>query len=158
MRRKTTSRAGGAGSSGFTMIEVMIALVILGFGLLTMALMQLQALSGGRAGRHSSQAAVIARDQMETFQQLVWADVPAAIDPQLVQTAGWTAPVTVNRQPTGGAGVEQAYAVTWRITDVIPVPAGPTWLKNVDIRVTWSEPNFANRTVTISGVRYKDPW
>lgn len=151
MRRKTTSRARGAGNSGFTMIEVMIALVILGFGLLTMALMQLQALSGGRAGRHSSQAAVIARDQMETFQQLFWTD--AGLDLRLVQTAGWTAPVTVNRQPTGGAGVEQAYNVSWRITDV-----DAAWLKNVDVRVTWNEANFANRTVTISGVRYKDPW
>jgi prepilin-type N-terminal cleavage/methylation domain-containing protein len=152
MRRiATKSRAGRAGNSGFTLIEVMIALVILGFGLLVMALMQLQALSGGRAGRHSSQAAVIARDQMEDFQQFNWTD--AAVDARLLQTAGWTAPVVVNRQLDGGAGVEQAFNVSWRVTDV-----EANWLKNVDVRVTWSEPNFANRTVTISGVRYKDPW
>ena len=145
------SRARGAGDSGFTLIEVMIAMLILGFGLIVMALMQLQAMSGGRAGRHSSQAAVIARDQMEDFQQFNWTDV--AIDARLIQTAGWTAPVIVNRQLDGVAGVEQAFSVAWRVTDV-----EAAWLKNVDVRVTWSEPNFANRTVTISGVRYKDPW
>ncbi len=147
MRRAERACGPQSRSQGFTMIEVMIALAILGFGLLAMAVMQIQALSGGRAGRHTTQAAVIARDQMETFQRLAWADA------QLAQTAGWTAPVAVDNVPDGGGGIEQSYAVTWRITDV-----DPNWMKNVDIRVTWNEPNFAGRTLTISSMRYNDPW
>jgi len=132
---------------GFTLIEVMIAVAILGFGLLTMAVMQLTAMNGGRAGRHTTQAAVVARNQMEIFQRLAWTD------PGIVATAGWTAPVVVTTTPTGAAAAEQTYNVTWRITDL-----DPNWIKNVDIRITWNEPRFANKTLTISGVRYNDPW
>jgi Tfp pilus assembly protein PilV len=147
MRRVRSIRRRRAPGDGFTLIEVMIAGVILGFGLLTMALMQLSALSGGRAGRHTTQAAVVARDQMEIFQTLSWTD------PQLNATAGWTAPVTVNNAPDGGPGTEQSYSVVWRITNV-----DPNWMKNVDVRVTWNEPRFAGKTLTISSVRYNDPW
>ena len=147
MRSAIRRRAPDVSAGGFTLIEIMIALVILGFGLLAMALMQITAMNGGRAGRHSTQAAVIARDRMEMFQRLSWADA------QLAQTGGWTAPITLNNTPTEAATPEQAYQVSWRITD-----ADPNWVKNVDVRVTWSEPNFANRTMTISSLRYNDPW
>ncbi len=147
MPRTGRGRAIHARADGFTLLEVMIALAILGFGLLTMALLQLTAMNGGRAGRHATQAAVVARDQMETFQRVAWADA------SLVATAGWTAPVTVNNVPDGGPGTEQSYAVTWRITNV-----DPSWIKNVDVRVTWNEPSFPGRTLTISSTRYNDPW
>lgn len=135
---------------GFTLVEVMIAMAVLAVGLLSVALMQLQALQGGRQGRHSTQAAVIARDQMETFQRLAWND------PQLNPTGGWTAPVVVQNQVVAadtGAAVEESYSVTWRIADV-----DPNWTKNVDVRVSWNPPIGPARTVTISSVRYNDPW
>ena len=147
MQRATTSRALRARPEGFTLLEIMIALAILGFGLLAMAAMQITAMSGGRAGRHTTQAAVVARDQMETFQRVKWTSA------QLAPTAGWSAPITVNNTPDGGAGAEQSYAVSWRITNV-----DPSWIKNVDVRVTWNERNFAGRTLTISSTRYNDPW
>ena len=134
--------------AGFTILEIMIAMSILAFGLLSVALMQLQAVNGSRSGRHTTQASVIARDQMETFQRLAWGAA------QLAPTAGWSAPVTVDNQPDGGGGgPEQSYSVAWRVTDV-----DPAWIKNVDVRVTWNEPSFPNRTLTISSTRYNDPW
>ncbi|CAG0995059.1 hypothetical protein MYXO_02632 [Myxococcaceae bacterium] len=142
-RRPQTRR-----KDAFTMLEVVIAMAILGFGLLAVALMQLQAMNGGRAGRHSTQAAVIARDQMETFQRVPFGSAT------LAQTVGWSPPITVNAQPDGGAGgVEQAYAVSWRVTDV-----DANWVKDVDVRVTWDEPSFQGRTLTLSSTRYNDPW
>jgi type IV pilus assembly protein PilV len=145
MRRVQSGLDERARAQGFTLVEVMIALVILAFGLLAMAAMQLTAMSGGRAGRHSTQAAVMARDQMETFQRLAWANVAA--------TGGWTAPVTVNSVPDGGSGTEQGYALSWRITNV-----DANWIKNVDVRMTWNEPNITGRTLTLSSTRYNDPW
>ena len=147
MQRAENSRALRTRAEGFTLLEIMITLAILGFGLLAMAAMQITAMSGGRAGRHTTQAGVVARDQMETFQRVAWGSA------QLAATAGWTAPTTVNNTPDGGAGAEQSYAVSWRVTNV-----DPSWIKNVDVRVTWSEPNFAGRTLTISSTRYNDPW
>lgn len=147
MHQAGRPRARRARAEGFTLLEVMIALAILGFGLLAMAAMQITAMNGGRSGRHTTQAAVIARDQMETFQRTAWTS------PLLTATAGWTVPITVNNVPDGGAGSEQGYAVSWRIANV-----NPSWIKNVDVRVAWNDPNFAGRTLTISSTRYNDPW
>ena len=111
MQRATMPRALRARAEGFTLLEIMIALAILGFGLLAMAAMQITAMSGGRAGRHTTQAAVMARDQMETFQRVAWSSA------QLAATAGWSAPITVDNTPDGGAGAEQSYAaVSRRVT------------------------------------------
>jgi type IV pilus assembly protein PilV len=71
-------------SGGFTLIEVTIAMTILVVGLLALAVMQLQALRQGAGSRALTQAAVVARDQMETVQRMSW----AAVAP----TAGWATP------------------------------------------------------------------
>ena len=48
------------GNEGFTLIEAMIAMSILAFGLLALAAMQLHAMKGGASGRNTSEAADIA--------------------------------------------------------------------------------------------------
>lgn len=129
---------------GFTLIEVTIALGILAVGMLSLAMMQLHALNAGSRGRHTTQASVIARDQLERFQRMAWADVGV--------TAGWTAavPVTNVIQATPVNRIEQTYNVQWRITDQI---VGRT--RAVDVRVTWTEADQVNpKTVTFSSVRY----
>ena len=147
MRWRRPARRAIARAGGFTLVEVAIALAVLGFGLLAMALMQLTAMSGARAGRHTTQAAVIARDQMETFQRVAWASA------QLAATAGWTMPVIVTNVPDGGPGIEESYSVSWRVTNV-----DANWIKNIDVLVTWSEPTMPGKTLTISSTRYNDPW
>ena len=47
-------------AQGFTLVEVMITLVILAFGLLTLALVQLQAMRQGSQGRHTGDGMAIA--------------------------------------------------------------------------------------------------
>jgi len=137
-------------AGGFTLIEVTIALAVLAIGLLGVAVMQLQALSGGRHARHATEAAVIARDQMENFQRLAWTD------PQLDDTGGWTPVANVQSQVLAedtGMVVQQTFGITWRITDV-----DPNWMKDVDVQVSWNPPVGPPRTVTLSSVRYNDPW
>ena len=53
MRRKRES-------SGFTLLEIMIALALLGIGLLSLAAMQLTAMQYGARGRHLTKAAAVA--------------------------------------------------------------------------------------------------
>jgi type IV pilus assembly protein PilV len=131
---------------GFTLIEVLIAFAVLAVGMLALAAMQIHAMRGGRSGRHLSEAATIARSQIEDFQRLAFAD------PALVATGGWSAAQTVDRvvQANPSDQVEQSYALQWRISDLNP---GPT-LKAIDVRVTWNEPDRPNRTVTLSTVRF----
>jgi type IV pilus assembly protein PilV len=135
-------RARAARAQGFTLIEIMIAMAIVGFGLLALAAMQLQALRFGSAGKHVSQAAVIAREKMEEFQRLPWASVAT--------TTGWATPVTKSAEVESESGTvnEQDYALSWQITDLIT-----NRTRSIDVRVTWDEPGRPGRTYTLSSVR-----
>ena len=139
--KRATIPARAARASGFTLIEIMIAMAIVGFGLLALAAMQLQALRFGSSGKHVSQAAVIARVKMEEFQRLPWASVAVA---------GWTAPVTQYAAVEGEGGTvnEQAYGLSWRVADLI---ANRT--RAIDVQVTWDEPGRPGRSYTLSSVR-----
>ena len=48
-----------------SLIEVTVALMVLSFGLLTVALMQIHAMRGTSQGRHLTAASMIAREQIE---------------------------------------------------------------------------------------------
>ncbi len=129
-------------SQGLTLVEVMISLVILAGGLLTMATVQMQSMQGGQRGRHLTNATTIAETQLEQLQRLGWG--------QLAVT-GWTAPVVVNNavQDAGGTQTEQAFNLSWRITDLV---VGKT--RAIDVRVNWAESDGRARTVALSSVRH----
>jgi prepilin-type N-terminal cleavage/methylation domain-containing protein len=61
-------RGSGRARAGFTLIELMITLTVLGTGLLAMLVLQTQALADGARGKHTSGAAMVARDQLERIQ------------------------------------------------------------------------------------------
>ena len=120
-------------SSGISLIETTIALLILAVGLLAMLAVQVTALQQGKWGRHTSEAAVVARERVELIRRLPFTD-------PLVQPTAWTVPVAVNRtvQATGapvGGFVEQQFNVQWRITTAAFDPN----LRTVDVRVVWNE-------------------
>ena len=120
--------------AGFTLIEMMLAMVILAGGLLAMLAVQVQALKQGRYGRHTSEAMQIARDQMELLMRLPWDD-PGA------QPTNWTVPAAIDAtvQNEGGAVAQQSFNVSWRIQNAAFEPNART----VDVDVTWTE-NDAN--------------
>lgn len=135
--KRRTSRGGG-----FTLIEVMIALTLLGIGLLALAATQLMAFEFGSRGRHMTQAAAIAESRMELLQRARWTN--------LAPTGGWTAPVVENSVvQVGGNVAEQSFDVSWRIADLM---AGDT--RTIDVRVSWDEPGLSNRRYALSSVRF----
>lgn len=144
MRRLRHARK--RGERGFTLIEVLVAMGILATGLLAVSAAQLYAMRGGRSGRHTTDAAEIAQTQIEELNRLAWTDA------NLAQTAGWTTAVTRDRQveTDGVPVVEQTYSLTWRITNV------NNWVKTIDVRVDWDEPNRPGRSYTITTVRHND--
>jgi prepilin-type N-terminal cleavage/methylation domain-containing protein len=131
--------------AGFTLIEMMFAMVIMAAGLLAMLAVQVQALQQGRYGRHTTEARQIGRDQMERFMRLPWGD-PA------VQPMAWTAPtpVTMTVQNDTGAVAQQTFNLSWRIQAAAFEPNART----IDIDVTWVEndvgANFPRRYVLSS--------
>ena len=127
---------------GFTLLEVLLALSILAFGLLGLAAMQLYAMQGRSSGRHSTFAATLAQTQMDELQRRNWTTV--------TDTGGaWVSQVRNNIVQDGTNQVEQAYTLNWRITDDV---VGVTRL--LDVRVTWTEEGGADRAYSISSIRY----
>lgn len=134
-----------ASLDGFTLIEVMIVIGILAFGLLSLSSMQLQAMKGGNQGRHASRAAALAESEMEFLQYVSWTS--GAIDP----TGGWTTPDArqTEVQVYSGTGVEQAYSISHRIADLVP-----TFTRTIDIEVFWTEPGGKVRSIVLSSIRF----
>jgi prepilin-type N-terminal cleavage/methylation domain-containing protein len=138
---------------GFTLLEVMVAMGILASGLLAVSAAQLYAMRGGRSGRHTTDAAEIAQGQIEQFQRMAFAD--------LVSTAGAWAPPGAGLarssavETPGAPVVEQDYSLQWRITNTIG-PSGAVFIKTIDVRVLWDEPNRPGRSYTISTMRHND--
>ncbi len=134
--------AGGPrrGRAGFTLIEVMIALSLLAFGLLAMLALQIHAMRGGKVGRHTTQAAQVAQDRLEMFNRIGWTD-------PLLTPGGWViAGDTITNQVwVDGATqiAEQTFSVDWRVQNLAFDPTDPTdpTLKQIDVRVTWREPS-----------------
>ena len=129
-------------NAGFSLIEVTIAFTILGVGLLTLAGAQLQALRGNQSGRHLSQGALVAQNQLEQLAGSSW----TALAP-----ADWTTPIAIATTVDDGRGgtTEQNYLASWLIQDVVPSET-----RSIDIRVTWTEPGGRNRSVAASTLRF----
>jgi type II secretory pathway pseudopilin PulG len=140
-----TSKPKGASLRGFTILEVMIVIGMLSFGLLALSSMQLHAMRGGNQGRHATRAAALAESEMEFLQYASWTS--GAIDP----TTGWTTPTTRNTdvQVDGGSGSEQTYSLSYRVTDL-----EPTFTRAIDIEVSWVEQSGKARSIIISSIRF----
>ena len=128
-------------SSGFTLVEIMIAMSLLAIGLLSLAAMQLTATQYGSRGRHLTKAAAVAEARMETLMRSRWTN--------LAPTA-WTTPIVTNEVIQGASNVtEQAYSTSWQITNV---DVGRT--RSIDVRVTWNERGMPTRQYVISSLRF----
>ncbi len=86
MRSKRRLRS-TRGQSGVTLVEMMVALGIMAFGILTMALMQLAALKQGTQGQHTTDAAAVGRTYLEQVHRLPWSELTTA-----VAAGDWTNP------------------------------------------------------------------
>jgi len=126
-------------------------MMILSIGLLGMLMMQIYAMKSGRVGRHVTEAARIANDQMEQLQRQSWAaTAPTA----------FTAPIIVNgNESTDAAGIAiaQPFNLSWQI---VPF-AGVASLRQIEVVVTWQEPGddpaFPPRRYATTSVRYNGP-
>ena len=136
---------------GFTLIEIMMALGVLGFGLLGLAVMQLHALAQSSAGRHTGDASAVARTHLEQVHRLPWSVLDSAV-------GSWLPPAWIGSSssvetqvamPGGGSAVEETYSVDWRVTEVGAVGC----LREVEVRVRWNEPNLSSAKVSTLATR-----
>ena len=142
--------------AGFTLIELMITLTILGTGMMAMLVLQTQALKDGSRGKHTSGAAMVAKDQLERIERMPFAG--ADLQPAAWKTPAWLAnagdpdlgpgEVGVRVTQPGSAPFEKKYKVWYR---VIADPGGNTQMRFVDLEVVWDEAKISNNRPTRTG-------
>ncbi len=102
---------------GFTLLEVMIALVILSVGLLGLAALQLVAVKGNAFSSEMTYATMLAQQHAEILKSLPYTDA------DLTQGA--------HSAMASSKGVQ--YTVAWNIADNSP----DTDMKTINLTVTW---------------------
>ena len=146
--------------AGFTLLELMITVSLIAVGALGLALAQLQALADGNRARHRTNAATIARDQMEYIQGMGFSEPSLAAmagtgfatppwlkNADLALAAG-EIPLRVDRP--GGAMNEIVYTVNYRVAADDGTPPNPA-LRVVDLEVIWNERGVSNVKPTRTG-------
>jgi len=114
---------------GFTLIEVLIGLLILAFGLLAIAGMQITSLRGNFFSSNMTHASILAQDRLEVLRNLAWGDAALSIG-------------TYNDGTIPGTIFSRQYNVS-----LVP---GTTML-NITVTVTWSD--SSNHTISFSTIR-----
>ncbi len=112
---------------GLTLLEVMVALVILAVGLLALASMQVSSIQANTSGFASTAAVSVADQRVQQLKDLAFSDASL--------TAGTH---TVGTATTGGTNI--LYYLSYSVTDSAPI-AG---VKLIAYTVAWS----GNRAVT----------
>ena len=120
--------------SGFNLIEVMVALGILAFGILAIATMQESSLLASSRAYNITDGTCVAMDQMENMVSM------AFTDPRLNDTNGvyGVLPTQTQGRFTIDCAVEQNDGVL------------PTGCKLISVRVQWNEAGGARKTTVLT--------
>ena len=120
--------------SGFNLIEVMVALGILAFGILAIATMQESSLLASSRAYNITDGTCVAMDQMESLVSM------AFTDPRLNDTNGAfdVYPTTTQGRFSINYAVEQNDGVL------------PTGCKLISVRVQWNEAGGARKTTVLT--------
>jgi prepilin-type N-terminal cleavage/methylation domain-containing protein len=130
---------------GFSLLEVMIAAVILGAGMLAVALAQLSSIRIASSSQRQSQAVYLAQEQIERFQAL-----PAT---SAVFTAAGTfedPDGTVTVDPEEAAGDDMtSYTRNWLIEPNTPSQG----LTRITVNVVWANAGAQVETTTLTWIK-----
>ena len=114
-------RVGVINNKGFSLIELLIAIVILSIGLLSLAKLQGSAIKGNRFGNLISQATVLAEDQVELIRSTDYAQVSNTN--------------TDFASPQNNLGAFQNFTRTTLIEENVPLNE----LKRITVTVSWND-------------------
>jgi prepilin-type N-terminal cleavage/methylation domain-containing protein len=124
---------------GFTLIEVMMAMLLVSFAMLAVGAAQIQSLRSGADTDNRSQAMYLAEDQLSRFMGMSIAGLPINCtasfcnDPlNPIQVSSYSLDPNV-RNPAG-VGETQRYERSWRIDTPAPLTGEA---RRITVRVSW---------------------
>ncbi|MDY0268508.1 type IV pilus modification PilV family protein [Trichloromonas sp.] len=117
-------------SSGFTLIEVLITLVIFAVGILGLALMQISAIKGNSVANRVTEAANIASNQIEQIFSWDYNDNRLEEDTNGIYTLTNGADQVADGHQLDAGG---NYDIIWNVQENTPVADS----KTVDVTVIW---------------------
>jgi type IV pilus modification protein PilV len=134
-------RPEGDAESGFTLVEVLIAMAILGIGLMSIAVAQLTAIKVASRSKHQQQAMSLAREQMDDIEAL---NAGAPILQAAATTDDPANPIALTNNPDDATRFNRSVRV---------VPNNPSiGLAQVTVIVTWDAAQ-GTRQVQLSSVK-----
>ena len=165
MNKQRTENREQNTSRGFTLIEVMIAFVVLLLGMLGVLSMQYYAITGNAASRELRIATNLSQEIIEQMKSTPYNNLAAIITRALPTDATFSAGVTFTRRSwtfadcvgltlTGDDGTCSAGLVPTCTFD--PDGAKVVQVSAVRARTCWSDRNGTNHSVTIDSLRWAE--
>jgi len=120
-------------AKGFTLIEVMIAILLLAVGMMAMAILQVTAIRGGSFANQITQASIYGQDKIEELKNKSYTDTNLS--------AG-----SHSDTVTSGNGV--TFTRTWTVTNNSPY----TNSKTITLTLSWTGPQGQTHNVQFSTI------
>lgn len=137
-RQPACGRGSGRRAGGFSLLEVLISIIILSFGLLGMVGLQAAALQSNREARLQSTAASLARELAEMMRGNKNVALLATANPYLVSTSSPLTPTTANyclNVAAGSACTDATSTANAQMTE---------WLTRVDSELPGARVSICN--------------
>ncbi len=131
-----------ADKKGFSMLEILVAVIILGVGIMGLATLQSRGIRGNDLGNRTSQAIALAQDKLE---ELINTSRATTL------SAGTTNDTNNPVDETGSGG--GIFARSWTIQDNTPVTNAQT----VGVTVSWNDV-AGQHNITVNGVITPDSY
>ena len=129
---------------GLTLVEMMIAMVVLSIGLLGVAGLQARAILEGSGGRHLSEASAMARNRVEELNRLAW-------DASALDDSGGVFAATNTIDGLDGITYTVSDRISWDDPNVATVQ-----LKSIEVQVGWNDEKRQNRQVVLTSARLRE--
>ena len=118
--------------SAFTLIEVMIAILILAVGMMAMALLQVTAIRGGSFANQMTQASIYGQDKIEELKNTQYGNIADGND-------------TI---PSDKSGNGVTYNRTWTVAVDSPYSGS----KTINLTISWTGPQGQTHNVMFSTI------